>query len=63
MEEIEKFGGYPTTDNFNSLEWMKTEKKMPIPQSAENPYVEAFGNGGQNCIEIYTLLELQVVNL
>ena len=42
MQEIEKFGAYPTTDNFNSLEWMKTEKKMPIPQSAENPYVDAF---------------------
>ena len=42
MQEIEKFGGYPTTDNFNSLEWMKQENKMPIPQSEDNPYVEAF---------------------
>ena len=40
MQEIEKFGGYPTTDNFNSLEWMKQENKMSIPQSEDNPYVE-----------------------
>ena len=42
MQEIEKFGPYPTTDNFNSLEWARQENKMPIPQSQENPYVEAF---------------------
>ena len=28
MEEIKKYGGYPTTDKFNSLEWMKQENKM-----------------------------------
>jgi organic radical activating enzyme len=42
VEEIEKYGGYPTTDNFNSNEWLKTENKFPIPHSQENPYVEAF---------------------
>ena len=42
MQEIQKYGAYPTTDKFNSLEWAKQEKKMPIPQSEENPYVEAF---------------------
>ena len=42
MEEIEKYGGYPTDDNFNDIHHLKVENKMPIPQSAENPYVEAF---------------------
>jgi len=42
MEEIEEFGGFPTTDNFNDITWMKREDKMPIPQRQHNPYVEAF---------------------
>jgi organic radical activating enzyme len=42
MEEIEKYGGYPTLDNFNQTEWMIRENKMPIKHSEYNPYVEAF---------------------
>lgn len=42
MEEIEKFGGYPTTLNYNNLEHTRYENKMPIPIKEENPYVEAF---------------------
>ena len=42
VEEIKKHGEYPTTDKFNSLEWMKAENKMPIPHSEDNPYVNAF---------------------
>lgn len=42
MEEIEQYGGYPTTDNFNDLSYLRQEDKMPIPISQENPYVEAF---------------------
>lgn len=42
MEEIEEHGAYPTTDRFNDLEYNRQENKMPIPQSEENPYVEAF---------------------
>ena len=42
VEEIEKFGGYPTLDNFNETEWMIRENKMPIKHSEYNPYVEAF---------------------
>ena len=42
MEEIEKYGGYPTDDKFNDITHLVHENKMPIPQSAENPYVEAF---------------------
>ena len=41
-EEIEKYGGYPTMDNFNSNEWLKVENKFPIPHSEYNPYIEAF---------------------
>lgn len=42
MEEIEKYGAYPTTDKFNSKEHMINENKMPIPHKEHNPYVEAF---------------------
>ena len=42
MEEIEKFGGYPTTLQYNNLEHTKHQNKMPIPLKEENPYVEAF---------------------
>jgi organic radical activating enzyme len=42
VEEIDKFGGYPTLDNFNETEWMIKENKMPIKHSEYNPYVEAF---------------------
>jgi organic radical activating enzyme len=42
VEEIEKYGGYPTFDNFNSNEWLKLENKFPIPHSEYNPYIEAF---------------------
>ena len=42
VEEIDKFGAYPTLDNFNSTEWLKIEDKFPIPHKDYNPYVEAF---------------------
>jgi len=42
MEEIEKFGPYPTSTRFNNLEWLKQEGMMPIPNREENPYVDAF---------------------
>jgi len=42
VEEIEKFGPYPTLDGFNSNEWLKIEDKFPIPHSEHNPYVDAF---------------------
>lgn len=42
VKEIEKFGGYPTDDNFNDIQWLKDQGKMPIPHNEHNPYVEAF---------------------
>lgn len=42
MEEIEKFGGYPTARSYNNLEHTKYQDKMPIPLKEENPYVDAF---------------------
>jgi organic radical activating enzyme len=42
MEEIEKFGPYPTSDSFNNLEWIAKQDMMPIPHREHNPYVEAF---------------------
>lgn len=42
VEEIEKFGGYPTTDSFNNLEQIKAEGNLPYRYSDENPYVNAF---------------------
>lgn len=42
MQEVEKYGGYPTSNNFNDLGWFKQNGKIPYKQSEENPYVEAF---------------------
>jgi len=42
MEEIEKYGAYPTSNHFNNLDWIKQENMMPIPNREENPYVDAF---------------------
>ena len=42
VEEVEKHGGYPTTGNFNNLEYFKETKTLPFKHSEENPYVEAF---------------------
>lgn len=44
MEEINQYGPYPTTTNFNNLEWIKQDNKMPIPEKDNNPYVTAFWN-------------------
>jgi hypothetical protein len=42
MEEIEKFGGYPTSRSYNNLEHTKFQDKMPIPIKEDNLYVDAF---------------------
>ena len=42
MEEINQFGPYPTRFNFNNLDWIKIQDKMPIPEREDNPYVDAF---------------------
>jgi organic radical activating enzyme len=42
MEEINKHGGYPTTDNFNDKLWMEQENKIPFLHSETNPYTDAF---------------------
>ena len=41
-EEIDKHGGYPTSQNFNGFGWFKQVGKMPIKHSDHNPYVDAF---------------------
>ena len=40
--EATKFGPYPTSENFNDIEAMKANGKMPIHHTEHNPYVEAF---------------------
>ena len=42
MEEIQQYGAFPTLDNFNAIDGMKMEDKMPIPLREHNPYVDAF---------------------
>ena len=42
MKEIKQHGAYPTSDQYNNLEWIKSTGKMPIPLSQDNPYVTAF---------------------
>ena len=42
VEEIEKYGGYPTTNNFNNLDWLKATDQVPYKHSEDNPYLESF---------------------
>ena len=42
MEEIQQHGSYPTSTNFNNLDYLKGTDQMPIPHNKRNPYVEAF---------------------
>jgi hypothetical protein len=42
MEEVERYGAYPTSNKFNNLEWLKQTNCIPIPNNQENPYVDAF---------------------
>ncbi len=44
MEEIERFGGYPTSTNFNDLTWVRETNQLPYKHSEENPYVKSFWN-------------------
>lgn len=42
MEEIERYGAYPTSNKFNNLQWFQQNDQIPIPNNQDNPYVEAF---------------------
>lgn len=42
VEEIENYGPYPTSRNFNDIEWLKKTNTFPYKQTEHNPYVEAF---------------------
>ena len=42
VEEIEQHGGYPTSSNFNNLEWFENTGQIPYKHSEDNPYIKAF---------------------
>ena len=44
VQEIEQHGGYPTSTNFNNLDFLFGKRQNPLPylHSEHNPYVEAF---------------------
>jgi organic radical activating enzyme len=42
VEEIEKYGGYKTSTNYNNIEELELKKEMPYKHSEHNPYLEAF---------------------
>lgn len=42
VEEVRKYGGYPTIDKFNSLQNSEHEGKKIYSINEENPYVKAF---------------------
>lgn len=54
MEEIERFGPYPTSNQFGNIQWLQHKNAMPIPHNQDNPYVDAFWKWWP---EIYTTLE------
>ena len=51
LEEIERYGGYPTSQNYNKLD----EDKRTYKQTEHNPYVEIFGNGTELYPKLHTL--------
>lgn len=42
MDEITRWGPYPTTHKYNNIEWIAQQNQMPIPNNEDNPYVDAF---------------------
>jgi hypothetical protein len=42
MEEIKQHGAYPTSTNYNNLQNIADQDKMPILEKEFNPYVDAF---------------------
>lgn len=42
IEEIDKFGAYPTSEKFGDIEWIKSQNQLPYKHSEYNPYVDAF---------------------
>lgn len=42
LEEIRTHGPYPTSTNFNNLEWLENQNKLPLSETDYNPYVDAF---------------------
>lgn len=42
MEEIEKYGPYPTRNSNHNLDWLKQVGRFPYRHSEENPYIDAF---------------------
>jgi len=42
MEEIERFGPYPTSTSNHDLNWLKEVGRFPYKHSDDNPYVDAF---------------------
>jgi len=42
VEEMKMFGAYPTSTNFNDLDWIEKNDQMPFDNDDDNPYVNAF---------------------
>jgi len=42
VEELNTFGQYPNSNNFNNMDFFKQNNMMPYLSSEENPYVDAF---------------------
>lgn len=42
MAEVQQHGPYPTRHQFGSLQFIKDQKLMPLPDEASNPYIKAF---------------------
>lgn len=42
VEEAEKFGAFPTSQNFGDIEWFRKTNHLPFSNEEENPYVVAF---------------------
>lgn len=50
-EELDTHGPYPTSTNFNNLDWYRQVGEMPIHHKEHNPYVEAFWDWWPNLVK------------
>lgn len=41
-KEIKEYGGYPTSNKYNDINYLTQDGRMPYDPNGENPYVDAF---------------------
>jgi len=59
MEEIKNYGPYKLKDlDYNGLDWLKQNDRIPIPHKDYNPYVEAFWQWWPDLVKSLTVFRI-----